>query len=154
MRPIEKPEIKSSVAGTNGKSSQFEQFYPPVEPSIKTMITPNSSRQPQLGAPVPIQPAPQPPVKLDRIASNSNSTVEGQVVRADNSPKANAKVLFGIASTGQQQTITTNSAGRFQTQLPAGSWHVYVHGANDLPIYQNRIDVNGAQFRQVSLVNP
>ena len=132
------------------------QFYPPVEPSIKSSITPSTSRQPQLGTPVPIQPtpAPQPPVKLDRIAAGPNSVVEGTVVRADNSPKGNAKVMFVNASTGEKQMINANSAGRFQTELPAGSWHVYVHGANDLPIYQNRIDVNGSQFRQVSLVNP
>lgn len=157
MRPMERPpEIKGSVSpSTNGsKPTQFDQFYPPIEPSIKTTVTPNTSWQPQLGAPVPIKPAPQPPapVKLDRIAAGPNSVVEGTVVRADNSPKANAKVMFVNASTGEKQTINANSAGRFQTELPAGSWHVYVHGANDLPIYQNRIDVNGSQFRQVSLV--
>jgi len=149
MRPLEKPEIKSSVTpGTSGKTEQFNQFYPPIESSNKT-----SWQQPQLGTPVPLQqPAPQAPVKLDRISAGPNSVVEGQVLRADNSPKASAKVLFVNASTGQRHTILANSAGRFQTELPAGSWHVYVHGANDLPVYQSRIDVNGSQFRQVSLV--
>ena len=36
---------------------------------------------------------------------------------------------------------------------PAGSWHVYLHGADDQPIYQNRIDVNDAQTRSVKLVS-
>jgi hypothetical protein len=152
MRQSERPpEIKSSTTPGTGGSSQMNQYYPPIEPSNGN----KTSFQPQLGAPVPMQqPAPQPPVKLDRIAAGPNSVVEGQVVRADNSPKASAKVLFVNAATGQRQTIVANSAGRFQTELPAGSWHVYVHGANDLPIYQNRVDVNGSQFRQVSLVNP
>jgi hypothetical protein len=158
MRPIEKPEIKSSTTpGMSGtRPSQFEQFYPPIEPSNKTS-TPNTSFRPQLGAPVPFQPTtptpPAPPVKMDRIAVGPNSVVEGQVVRSDNSPKPNAKVMFVNASTGQRQTIVANNSGRFQTELPAGSWHVYVHGANDLPIYQSRVDVNGSQFRQVSLVS-
>ena len=45
---------------------------------------------------MPVQnnaPAP-PPVKLDRITVGPNSHVDGQVVRADNSPRPNAKVLF------------------------------------------------------------
>lgn len=160
MAPIERaPEIKSSTTpGTSGtRPNMTDSYYPPIEktPEIKNAM-PNTSWQPQLGAPIPIQPAaPQPsaPVKMDRIAVGPNSVVEGQVLRADNSPKPSAKILFINASSGQKQTIYANSAGRFQTELPTGSWHVYVHGANDLPIYQNRIDVSGAQFRQVTLVN-
>ena len=153
MTPMEKPKIDSSTTPpTSGqKQNMMDMYYPPIEPSKNTM--PNTSWRPQLGTPVPIQPTPpQAPVKMDRIAVGPNSVVEGQVVRADSSPKPSAKVMFINASTGQKQTILTNTAGRFQTELAAGSWHVYVHGANDLPIYQNRIDVNGAQFRQVSLV--
>jgi len=154
MRPMEKPEIKSSTTpGVSIKPDMYKQYFPPIEKTETK--SPNTSWQPQLGAPVPMQPAaPQAPVKMDRIAVGPNSIVEGQVLRADNSPKPSAKVLFVNAATGQKQTIIANTAGRFQTELPAGSWHVYVHGANDLPVYQNRIDVNGAQFRQVSLVNP
>jgi hypothetical protein len=155
-RPMERPpEIKSNTTpGTNGaKPTPYEQYYPPIEPS-KTSL-PNSTWRPQLGAPQPVQqPTPPPaPIKMDRIAVGPNSVVDGQVVRSDNSPKPSAKVLFINASTGQKQTITANTAGRFQTELAAGSWHVYVHGANDLPVYQTRVDVSGGQFRQVSLVN-
>ena len=119
--------------------------------------TPGTSWQPQLGAPVPVQSnvpqPPPPPVKLDRIAVGPNSQVDGQVVRQDNSPRANAKVLFINAGTGQRQTVFANTAGRFQVELPSGSWHVYLHGADDLPIHDSRIDVNGAQARQVTLVS-
>ena len=96
------------------------------------MVSPDALKLPTL-----------PPVKFDRIAVGPDSHVEGKVVRADNSPKPNAKVMFINASTGKRQTITTNPMGRFQTDLPAGSWHVYLHGADDVPIHVNRIDVNG-----------
>lgn len=160
MTPIERaPEIQKSTtpATSNPRPTMMDSYYPPIEKTPENRnTTPNTSWQPQLGAPVPVKPvAPQPqaPVKMDRIAVGPNSVVEGQVLRADNSPKPNAKVLFVNASTGQRQTIYSNVSGRFQTELPSGSWHVYVHGANDLPVYQSRVDVSGGQFRQVSLVN-
>jgi hypothetical protein len=62
-------------------------------------------------------------------------------------------VLFVNALTSQQKTVFTNASGRFQTDLPAGSWHVYLHGADGLPVYSQRVDVNGSQFRQVNLVS-
>jgi hypothetical protein len=153
----EPPSISGSKSSGTSGPKMWDQYYPPLEkPEIKT--TPNTtSWQPQLGGPEAIKVnEPQPKqgnVKLDRIAVGSNSVVEGQVARSDSSPKANAKVLFVNALTSQKQTIYTNAAGRFQTQLPAGSWHVYLFGADDLPAYHSRIDVNGAQFRQVNLVS-
>jgi hypothetical protein len=96
---------------------------------------------------------PAPPVKLDRIVVGPNSQVDGQVTRNDNSPKANAKVLFVNAATGERHTINANSAGRFSVELPTGSWHIYLHGADDLPVYMSRVDVNGSQARQVNLVS-
>lgn len=154
IRPTDSPpEISGSKPMSAPKTTMWEQYYPPLEkvPESKG-ITPGTSFQPQLGTPTPVPPA-APPVKFDRIAVGPNSTVEGQVVRNDKSPKPNAKVLFVNASNGQKKTITANSAGRFQTELPTGSWHVYLHGTDDQPIYHSRIDVSGAQFRQVSLVS-
>ncbi len=147
------PSISGSKTPGSGMSEpkMYDRYYPPIQ-----KLTPGASWQPQLGIPVPVQPqapAPQPPVKLDRIAVGPNSQVEGQVLRSDNSPKPSAKVLFIEASTGKRQTINANTAGRFQIELPAGSWHVYLHGADDQPIYHSRVDVNGAQVRQVSLVS-
>ena len=148
---------KTPGTGTSKPGTMWEQYYPPLEkiPEIRGNTTPGASFQPQLGAPQPIQPpaGPVPPVKMDRIAVGPNSLVEGQVVRSDTSPKAGAKVLFVNAATGQQLATFANGAGRFQTELAAGSWHVYLHGANDLPIYHSRIDVAGAKPRQVQLVS-
>lgn len=152
----EPPSISGTkTPGMSNNNKMWEQYYPPIEkPEIRTNPGTTSF---QLGAPEAIktnEPQPKPAnVKLDRIAVGANSVVEGQVARLDNSPKANAKVLFVNALTSQKQTIYTNTAGRFQTELPAGSWHVYLHGADDLPVYHSRIDVNGAQFRQVNLVS-
>jgi hypothetical protein len=137
------PSIKGEKTPGTGMSTPM---YPPIEPINKT---PNTSL-PKLGLPLP---ASQPPVKLNQIAVGPDSRVEGQVVRSDNSPKPSAKVLFVNASTGSRQSTNANTAGRFQVDLADGSWHVYLYGADDLPIYQNRIDVNGAQTRNVKLVS-
>ncbi len=148
----ERPRIETKME-SNPKIDVNQQYYPPME---KNGSIPSTSFTPQLGTPIPLKPAPSAapaPLKMDRITVGPNSVVDGQVLRADNSPKPTAKVLFVNASSGQRQTTFANSAGRFRTELAAGSWHVYVVGANDLPIYQTRIDVSGGQFRQVSLNN-
>jgi hypothetical protein len=162
------PDMPPSISGNKtpgtgtSKPAQWEMYYPPNQPNMPEIRSsnPNTSWQPQLGQPLPIQtnlPQPQPkqnpPVKFDRIAVGPNSQVEGQVVRSDNSPKASAKILFVNASTGQRQTIYANTAGRFNAELATGSWLVYLHGANDIAVYNGRIDVNGAQARQVNLVS-
>jgi hypothetical protein len=150
------PDLPPSIRGDSSKGAalpkqpMWNQFYPPIEKTDGG--TPGMSF-PKLGLPEAVKPAPQPPVKLNQIAVGPDSRVEGQVVRSDSSPKPNAKVLFVNASSGMRQTVNANTAGRFQVDLPAGSWHVYLHGADDLPIYQNRIDVNDAQTRSVKLVS-
>jgi hypothetical protein len=169
--PSEQPP---SISGTKtpgtgfSKPTMWEQYYPPIErnaPEIRGSTSGSSFPAPggQLGLPVPVQQsappaaggpaAPQPPVKLNQIAVGPDSRVEGQVVRIDNSPKPNAKVLFVNASTLMRRTIHANTAGRFLVDLPAGSWHVYLYGADDLPFYHSRVDVNGSQIRAVSLVS-
>jgi len=167
--PMNPPDAPPSISGNKtpgtgtSKPAQWDSYYPPIQPNMPEIRNGNgTSWQPQLGQPVPIQtkqpqPQPQPnngpPVKFDRIAVGPNSQVEGQVVRTDNSPKPSAKILFVNASTGQRQTTYANTAGRFQTELASGSWLVYLHGANDVAFYHSRVDVNGAQTRQVNLVS-
>lgn len=153
------PDAPPAISGTKTpgmtsapKSNMWDQFYPPIN---KVTPTPGTSWQPQLGSPIPVdQPStPQPPVKFDRIAVNGNSQVEGQVVSNDQSPKANAKVMFVNASSGKRINVSANSAGRFNIDLLPGSWHVYLHGTDDVPVHHSRIDVNGQQHRQVNLVS-
>ncbi len=154
------PDAPPAISGTKTpgttsapKTNMWDQFYPPIN---KVTPTPGTSWQPQLGAPVPMQQQPTnppPPVKFDRIAVNGSSQVEGQVVGNNQSPKANAKVMFVNASTGQRLNVNANTAGRFNVDLQPGSWHVYLHGNDDVPVHHSRIDVNGQQNRQVQLVS-
>ncbi len=153
------PDAPPAISGTKTpgmtsapKTNMWDQFYPPIN---KVTPTPGTSWQPHLGAPVPVdQPStPQPPVKFDRIGQNGNSQVEGQVVRNDQSPKANAKLMFVNASTGKRVNVNANNAGRFNIDLQPGSWHVYLHGNDDVPVHHTRIDVNGQQPRLVNLVS-
>ncbi len=58
-----------------------------------------------------------------------------------------------LQSAVRQRLEQREKDGRFQTRLPAGSWHVYLFGADDLAVYNSRIDVNEAQSRQVTLVS-
>ena len=132
-------------------------YLPEVRELPEVRTNPGTSFQPQLGAPVPVEPStptPTPtPAKIDRIVVSPNSVVEGTVVRNDSSPKANEKLLFINAGTGTRETIVTNTAGRFHAELAPGSWHVYMHGTDGVPVHHSRIDVNGAQTRQVNLVS-
>src|SRR5206468_6117751 len=106
--------------------------------------TPNASWKPSLGVPTfpTTNPPPPPPVKLDRIVVGPDATVEGQVVRSDNTPRPGAKVVFVSGSQLPPQAVVANSAGRFHVTLAAGSWNVYVHGLDGNPIFHSRIDVN------------
>ena len=151
VQPEQPPSIRENrTPGPNSSNQpQYDRYSPPLENATQNKGT---SWQPQLGVPVPVQntpPAaqPSPPVKFDRITVGPNSHVEGQIVRSDNTPKGNAKVLFINASTGKRESVTTNNAGRFQLDLTAGSWHVYLTGADGIAVHHSRIDVNGAQNR-------
>ena len=152
------PKIQESrpSGNTMPKANMWDSLYPPIEKApVNQGSIPGAYKQPQLNpstAP-PTSSPPPPPVRMERIAVGPNSHVEGQVVRNDNSPRPNAKLLFVNAGTGQRQTLLANSAGRFQIDLAPGSWHVYLHGADDIPVHHSRIDVNGAQTRQVNLVS-
>jgi hypothetical protein len=128
-----------------------KSFYPQKSSGI-----PNSSWQPSLG--VPTFPAttplpPPPPVKLDRIVVGPDATVEGQVVRSDNTPRPGAKVTFVSSNQPLQQSVTANSAGRFQINLAAGSWNVYVPDLDGNPVFHSRIDVNETRPASITLVN-
>jgi hypothetical protein len=100
----------------------------------------------------PIAPPP-PPVKLDRIVVGPDAGVEGQIVRSDNSPRANAKVLFVSADRlAPSQTVTANTAGRFHVTLASGGWLVYLDAPDGTQIYHSRIEVTPNQPR-ITLVN-
>jgi hypothetical protein len=102
-----------------------------------------------------VQNAPRPPVRLERIVNGlSNSAVEGTLVRADNSPRAAARVLFVSADKyGFQQEVTTNEKGRFRATLDHGSWYIYLTGADGRQTFHSRIEVTGPQTARLTLLS-
>jgi hypothetical protein len=88
------------------------------------------------------------PIKIDRMAS-LNSAVAGQIVTANYTPRAGAKVVFVNASRQDvRQTATADAAGHYEANLPAGEWYVYVDQT-----YHNRIDVKASEPRQITIVS-
>jgi hypothetical protein len=111
--------------------------------------------QPQWQAPAKQTPAPSqyPQVKLDRIVFGPESYVEGQIVRNDNTPRPNASVLFVSADNGNRQSVTANTAGRFQVNLASGNWLVYVQNRDGTAQFHSRLSVQEQQTARITLVN-
>ena len=109
-----------------------DKMYYPQQPAQRPVGSPNASWQPSLGVPTfPTTNPTPPPVKLDRIVVSPDASVEGQVVRNDNTPRPYAKVLFVSGNQpSAPQTVTANSAGRFQANLATGSWNVYLENGD------------------------
>ncbi len=123
----------------------FDRYYPPKQTNF----------QAPLGIPPAVKPIvpPPPAVKLDRIVVGPDAGVEGQIVRSDNTPRPNAKVMFVSADhLAPSRTVTANSAGRFQVTLASGGWLVYLDAPDGTQIYHSRIEVTPNQPR-ITLVN-
>ncbi len=147
-------EQRTPGTGTPGTGSPLydKSYYPQPQP----MGVPNAAWKPALGLPAfpTTAPVPPPPVKLDRIVVGPDATVEGQVVRSDNTPRPNAKVDFVSSQhPAARQSVTANSAGRFQVSLASGSWNVYLQGPDGATIFHSRIDVQDSQTARLTLVN-
>jgi hypothetical protein len=111
-------------------------------------------RQPAPTAPAP--PAPPPAVRLDRIVAipATGNQVEGKVVLNDNSPRANARLLFvSVEKKGPQEAATADSNGRFNITLASGNWLVYLTGADGKPVFHSKIEVNSSDTRPFVLVS-
>jgi hypothetical protein len=93
-------------------------------------------------------------VRLDRIVSAPATRLQGQVVRGDNLPEGGARVLFVSASRqGPQRSVTADAGGQFRVTLASGGWLVYVHGADNRPVFHSKIDLAENETRQVTLVS-
>lgn len=141
------PSLPSTAPGNN-------QYYPPMNPS--TSWRPSTVSVPAAVTPAPVKaPTPPPPsVKLDRIVVGPDSRVDGQVVRSDNTPRANSQVLFVSAQVpGVRETTATNDMGRFSTSLATGGWYVYLTGVDGNLVYHSRIDVTDNQVAKLMLVS-
>ncbi len=119
-------------------SSQTQQAFRPVQTQ-------------QTFRPVVTPPA-QPPVTLDRVTVTP-STIDGRVVRSDNTPRPNARVYFVRADNGaDSQTVKANSAGRFQVSLASGRWLVYLNAPDGTRMFHSRIDVDARANPRLTLI--
>lgn len=151
------PQPRPGV-GENPGGGASDSYYPrsrETQPPPMNGAEGSSFRQPRLGAPIPTPAAPAPKVHLDRIAYLPDHNVEGQVVRADDrTPRASARLLFVNAERdGDQQTVTTDGQGRFQTTLAKGTWLVYVRNQEGTPAFQKRLEISDSQKREMQLTS-
>ncbi len=161
ITPTTPPNISESRTPGSGTSQpsnpMYERYYPRQQPTQSPPpMPPASSWQPPAttpATPAKVPAAPPPPVKLERIVVGPDSHINGQVVRYDNSPRPYSRVLFVNAAGGARQTATANSMGRFDLDLPPGSWLVYLYGPDDIARYHSRVDVGTTQAAQLTLVN-
>ena len=77
--------------------------------------------------PAPARPAPPvPAVRLDGFVVVPAQNVEGELVRADRTADAGARLMFKrVDRQGESQSVKTDRNGRFRTTLTAGVWDVY-----------------------------
>jgi len=141
------------VDGKTGPGNYNEYYNNPKDQqqSQSRQIAPNGGK-----VQVPVTPSPTLPAnaKLDKIASSNGSMVQGQIVNDANAPRAGVQVIFVSAKRqAPEQTVTTNSTGRFEVDLPQGEWLVYVRSTDGQQVYHSRIDVGAKQKAPIVLVS-
>lgn len=157
------PGVQEQQApAANPGTGAYERYYPQPQPST----TPPPAMPPATGSSTyrqmtppaaPAKQGPPPTVRLDRIVvlpTPNEGRIDGQVVQLDNAPRPGTQLTF--VSTGSQsksQPVTADQTGKFQVNLPNGSWHVYLTGADGKPVYHSQIEVHGEATRQISLVS-
>ena len=127
-----------------GKTS-WEAAEPPP-PAFPPVVAPAPATPPAPSAPA---------VRIDRIVLGGDASVEGQIVRDNNTPRADVKILFVNANdSNMRETAKTNDAGRFQVTLASGGWLVHIYNADGVPVYHSRVEVSDEQnAARIVLVN-
>jgi len=145
-----------SVDGKSGGGSPYDQYFQNQQ-NLQFRQLPPGGQTPggqAPGTPIKSPAAPAPGVKLERIALADEPGVQGQVVSDARAPKAGVKLTFVSANNqAADQTVTADAAGRFDVQLPAGQWLVYVRTADGQQVYHSRIEVGGKQTSPFVLVS-
>ena len=91
---------------------------------------------------------PVPPRPHRGAVPATGNQVEGKVVLNDNSPPANARLLFVSAEKqGPQETVTADNNGRFNVTLASGDWLVYLTGTDGKPVFHSKIDISSKDTR-------
>ncbi len=142
------PPVNDKPATPPSKTAVPSTSWQAADPQLPPPVFPNSA---PAAEPAPIVPA----VRINRIVLGADASVEGQIVRGDNTPRPDVKVLFVNANDStMRQTTQTNGNGRFQVTLPSGGWLVHIYNPDGVPVYHSRIDVSGEQnANQIVLVN-
>jgi hypothetical protein len=155
---------EQTTPGTGTLPQQYDRYYgPPAGGTNWKPGTGTDSYQPSLGTPTPsgLQ-SPEPPVRqqsqpkvtLDRIVSSSGNVVQGQLVQANYSPRANASLVFIKADqNNMRQVVTSGASGRFEVSLSSGSWRVYVTQPGGQQVYHSDIAVTDRQTPFITLVS-
>src|SRR5205809_7423721 len=104
--------------------------------------------------PVPFAPTPVPniPVRPGQIAlrptTNGPASPSGQVGANNFTPRGGAQMVFVSAQKRDVRlAATADTAGRFQVDLPAGGWYVYLAGADGRTTYHSQLTVKPSENR-------
>lgn len=94
-------------------------------------------------------------LRIDRITSNSNGRLQGTVVADDRiTPKGNARIFFtNTAKKGEEYSVQADPTGRFNVELPAGDWTLYLNGSDGKAVFHSQITVRNNDQRLVTVVS-
>jgi hypothetical protein len=80
------------------------------------------------------------------------SGIQGLVVGAGSRPRANAQLTLVSASQNDvRKPVTADSAGRFDTRLPAGTWLVYSRGGDGNSVYHGKLELSENQTKKITV---
>ena len=104
------------------------------------------------------QPRAMPPAKVNaRTTSRSGgpTVVRGEVVRADQqTPLGGAKlVLVSAADSKEREYVTADEFGRFDLQVPAGTWHLYVGDGTGKAAFHKTVRLDPSTERTFAVVS-
>lgn len=140
------PAVIPPGAGIGESSDRGPGIGESTEPPRIPRINIDSSR-PKTAVPVK-------PIRLDRVASRTDSgRLQGLVVRDDRiTPRANATLRF-VGEKDEEVTAKADRTGRFDVDLSAGEWTLYLTGADGKPTFHSTVLVRGSDDRRVTVVS-
>jgi hypothetical protein len=108
--------------------------------------------------PVPSLPPANVPVRPGQIAmrptANGPANLSGQIVASNFAPRGGAKMVFVSAQKQDMRVAATaDRSGRFQVDLPAGGWYVYLAGADGKTTYHSQLTVKPSESRNLTVVS-